>query len=139
MEPIVTVSRVATFCSAHRLNSNLLSKEENEEIFGKCNNPHGHNYSIQVFVRGPVSPVTGMVMNLRDLKSCLEIILPELDHKNLDIQVPFFKNRPSTAENIAYYLYCRVKKELGYFCTEEVRLQKVVVWETQNNCAEYYE
>ncbi|CAH2326258.1 6-pyruvoyl tetrahydrobiopterin synthase [Pelobates cultripes] len=89
------ISRSMTFSACHRLHSNSLSDEENKRIFGKCNNPngHGHNYKVIVTVRGKIDPVTGMVMNLTDLKKYMEeaIAIP-MDHKNLDQDVPYFKN-----------------------------------------------
>ncbi|CAH2326259.1 6-pyruvoyl tetrahydrobiopterin synthase [Pelobates cultripes] len=69
------ISRSMTFSACHRLHSNSLSDEENKRIFGKCNNPngHGHNYKVIVTVRGKIDPVTGMVMNLTDLKKYMEV------------------------------------------------------------------
>ncbi|KAJ0060673.1 hypothetical protein NL108_016871, partial [Boleophthalmus pectinirostris] len=70
-----------------------LSDEENKKVYGKCNNPngHGHNYKVEVTVRGKIDAKTGMVMNLTDLKRCIEdVIMTPLDHKNLDKDVPYF-------------------------------------------------
>lgn len=72
-----------------------LSDSVNKEIFGKCNNPngHGHNYSVEVTLRGPIDKLTGMVMNLTELKSAMDnSFLKDLDHKNIDKDVPHFKN-----------------------------------------------
>ncbi|KAG9475683.1 hypothetical protein GDO78_003864 [Eleutherodactylus coqui] len=91
---VTEIARTASFSACHRLHCNSLTEEENKRIFGKCNNPngHGHNYRVIVTVRGEINPVTGMVMNLTDLKKHMEeaIMIP-LDHKNLDRDVPFFK------------------------------------------------
>jgi 6-pyruvoyltetrahydropterin/6-carboxytetrahydropterin synthase len=97
MRPVVYLSRIETFSAAHRLHSPFLSIEENEKLYGKCNNPngHGHNYKVEVIVKGEVNPLTGMVMNLEDLKKCIKIaVMDILDHKNLDHDVPYFKDTP---------------------------------------------
>ncbi|XP_064254029.1 6-pyruvoyl tetrahydrobiopterin synthase isoform X10 [Passer domesticus] len=90
---LARLSRSVTFSACHRLHSKSLSDEENLKLFGKCNNPngHGHNYKVVVTVRGEIDPVSGMVMNLTDLKEYMqEAIMEPLDHKNLDKDVPYF-------------------------------------------------
>ncbi|XP_065385046.1 6-pyruvoyl tetrahydrobiopterin synthase isoform X2 [Macaca fascicularis] len=87
------VSRRVSFSASHRLYSKFLSDEENLKLFGKCSNPngHGHNYKVVVTVHGEIDPATGMVMNLADLKKYMEeAIMQPLDHKNLDMDVPYF-------------------------------------------------
>lgn len=74
----------------------MLSDEKNKEVYGKCNNPngHGHNYGLEVTIRGPVDPATGMVMNLDELKKYIEkVVMLRLDHKNLDLDVLYFRDR----------------------------------------------
>lgn len=78
--------------------SHDLSDEINQQIYGKCNNAngHGHNYTVEITLRGPVDPKTGMVMNIADLKDHMDhTIMKNLDHKNLDKDVPFFKSTVS--------------------------------------------
>uniref|UniRef100_A0A674GQS7 6-pyruvoyl tetrahydrobiopterin synthase n=1 Tax=Taeniopygia guttata TaxID=59729 RepID=A0A674GQS7_TAEGU len=90
---LARLSRSVTFSACHRLHSKSLSDEENLKLFGKCNNPngHGHNYKVVVTVRGEIDPVSGMVMNLTELKEFMqEAIMEPLDHKNLDKDVPYF-------------------------------------------------
>ena len=97
---LVRISRVETFCAAHRLHNPSLTDEENRAIFGKCNwpNGHGHNYRLEVTLRGPVDPRTGMVMNLVDLKAAIQdAVLSKVDHRNLDKDVPFFRGPPRPA------------------------------------------
>ncbi|XP_072339185.1 6-pyruvoyl tetrahydrobiopterin synthase isoform X2 [Scyliorhinus torazame] len=92
---MVMVTRVESFSAAHQLHSNCLNAEENKRIYGKCNNPngHGHNYKVEVTVRGEVNPLTGMVINITELKEHMqEAIIKPLDHKNLDKDVPYFTN-----------------------------------------------
>ncbi|KAM6044929.1 6-pyruvoyl tetrahydrobiopterin synthase isoform 1-T2 [Theristicus caerulescens] len=90
---LARLSRSVCFSACHRLHSKSLSDEENLKLFGKCNNPngHGHNYKVIVTVRGEIDPVSGMVINLTDLKEYMqEAIMEPLDHKNLDKDVPYF-------------------------------------------------
>ncbi|KAM9816862.1 6-pyruvoyl tetrahydrobiopterin synthase [Neosynchiropus ocellatus] len=112
-ERVGYITRVQSFSACHRLHSPQLSDEENRSVFGKCNNPngHGHNYKVEVTVRGKIHRSTGMVMNLTDLKKCIEeVIMIPLDHKNLDKDVPYFATVVSTTENLAVYIWdCMVK------------------------------
>ncbi|XP_008259579.2 6-pyruvoyl tetrahydrobiopterin synthase isoform X2 [Oryctolagus cuniculus] len=129
------VSRLVSFSASHRLHSNSLSNEENLKLFGKCNNPngHGHNYKVVVTVHGEIDPVTGMVMNLTELKKYMEeAILKPLDHKNLDLDVPYFTGVVSTTENVAVYIWENLQKLLPVGV-----LYKVKVYETDNNIVVY--
>ncbi|CAH1796418.1 unnamed protein product [Owenia fusiformis] len=129
--PVVYISRSETFSACHRLHSPLLSDEENRNIFGKCNNVngHGHNYKVEVILKGKVDPVTGMVLNLVDLKQYINKgVMDVLDHKNIDKDVPYFKSRVSTAENIAVFIWSQLKKLLP-----EGLLYEVKLYETEKN------
>ena len=133
--PIVMLTRVESFSSSHRLHSNQLSDEENLQIYGKCNNPngHGHNYKVEGTVRGPLDPKTGMVMNIADLKVVMnKAFMETLDHKNLDKDVPYFKDCVSTAENIAVYIWNRMQEGLPQGLLYEVKLH-----ETEKNIVVY--
>jgi 6-pyruvoyltetrahydropterin/6-carboxytetrahydropterin synthase len=93
-----------TFSAAHRLCVAGLSNEENHAIYGRCANPsgHGHNYDLEVAVRGQVDPVTGMVVNFYELNELVRVhILDKVDHKNLNDDVDFLKVLVPTAENLA--------------------------------------
>ncbi|XP_015246853.1 PREDICTED: 6-pyruvoyl tetrahydrobiopterin synthase [Cyprinodon variegatus] len=121
------ITRVQSFSACHRLHSLHLSDEENKEVYGKCNNPygHGHNYKVEVTVRGKIDPVTGMVMNLTDLKRCIEeVIMIPLDHKNLDKDVPYFANVVSTTENLAVYIWDNMVKALPANLLYEIRIHE---------------
>ena len=132
--PVVYITRKESFSASHRLHSLKLSDEENRSIFGKCNNKngHGHNYTVKVTIRGPVDPITGMVMNLTDLKKHMGSVLQPLDHKNLDLDVPFFADTCSTAENVAVYIWNNLTQLLP-----EGFLYEVKVNETDKNSARY--
>ncbi|XP_067914052.1 6-pyruvoyl tetrahydrobiopterin synthase [Heterodontus francisci] len=131
----VHVTRVESFSAAHHLHSNCLSAEENKRIFGKCNNPngHGHNYKVEVTVRGEVNPLTGMVINITELKEHMQkAIIEPLDHKNLDKDVPYFANLVSTTENVAVYIWDNLQKRLPPNLLYEVK-----VHETDKNIVVY--
>ena len=134
--PVVFITRKESFSASHRLHNPNLSDDENRTIFGKCNNEngHGHNYSVKVTVCGPVDPKTGMVINLTDLKKHMKSVLEPLDHRNLDIDVPYFRNVCSTAENISVYVWDRLAKLLP---EGEGSLYEVKVKETDKNSASY--
>ncbi|NXA74570.1 PTPS synthase, partial [Thryothorus ludovicianus] len=129
------LSRSVTFSACHRLHSKSLSDEENLKLFGKCNSPngHGHNYKVVVTVCGEIDPVSGMVMNLTDLKECMqEAIMEPLDHKNLDKDVPYFSEVVSTTENVAVFIWDSLQKLLP-----QGLLHKVEVHETEQNVVVY--
>ncbi|XP_028264371.1 6-pyruvoyl tetrahydrobiopterin synthase [Parambassis ranga] len=134
-ERIGYITRVQSFSACHRLHSVDLSDEENKKVFGKCNNPngHGHNYKVEVTVRGKIDPITGMVMNLTDLKKCIEeVIMIPLDHKNLDKDVPYFARVVSTTENLAVYIWDNMVKTLLPNLLYEIK-----IYETDKNIVVY--
>jgi 6-pyruvoyltetrahydropterin/6-carboxytetrahydropterin synthase len=129
------ITRRLTFSAAHRLHSDKLSPEENRRVFGKCNHPngHGHNYVLEVTVAGPIDATTGMVFNLTDLKDVMtDVVEHDIDHKNLNIDVPAFKTLNPTAENIAAVLWDLLEKRLKPGLLHEVKLI-----ETENNFVSY--
>lgn len=136
MLPIVYFTREQSFSASHRLHSALLSDEANRKVYGKCNNAngHGHNYKLLVTVRGPCDPVTGMVLNLSDLKRYIETaVMERLDHKNLDRDVPYFASTPSTTENVAVYIWDALRSQ---FAQPEL-LYEVKLYETDKNAVVY--
>ncbi|GBB87896.1 hypothetical protein RclHR1_01440011 [Rhizophagus clarus] len=139
MSSIVYLSRIETFSAAHRLHSPSLSDEENEKLYGKCNNPngHGHNYKVEVIVKGEIDPLTGMVMNLEDLKECIKItVMNVLDHKNLDHDVTYFKDIPSTSENLAVFIWYSIKDYLSEKSYKGI-LYEIKLYETEKNVVIY--
>lgn len=131
----VTVSRRAHFNAAHRLYRSNWSDEKNQAIFGKCNNPHyhGHNYELIVSVTGEVDPETGYVVDVKILKDFIKSEVEDvLDHKNLNLEVPEFKETNPTAENIVIFIYNKLKEVL------EERLElEVTLYETPRNFVSY--
>lgn len=126
--PVVELARRFTFSAAHRLHSKQLSDEENAALFGKCNhvNGHGHNYTAQLYFRGPVSPLNGMVVNITEVKKEVAKLEAILDHRNIDRDVLYFANVVSSAENIAVFIWEQLKAgPLTHV------LSCVEVWETE--------
>jgi 6-pyruvoyltetrahydropterin/6-carboxytetrahydropterin synthase len=132
---IVTVSRKAHFNAAHRLYRKDWSDEKNCAVFGKCSNPnfHGHNYELIVSVTGRINKETGYVMDMKILKDIIkEEIEDAFDHKNLNIEVPEFKDLNPTAENIVVITYNKIKAKLDPILDLEV-----VLYETPRNFVTY--
>ena len=131
----VTVHRKAHFNAAHRLYVKDWSFEKNQEVFGKCNNPHyhGHNYEITVSVTGEIDPKTGYLMDLKILKDIIkEEIEDRFDHKNLNEQVPEFKDLNPTAENIVVVCWEKIRNRID----KELELE-VTLYETPRNFVTY--
>ncbi|EHQ41862.1 6-pyruvoyl trahydropterin synthase family protein [Myroides odoratus] len=127
----LTVSRKAHFNAAHRLHRPDWSEEQNQTVFGKCNNPnfHGHNYELIVHVTGEVDPETGFVMDLKILSDLIKSEIEEaFDHKNLNLDVVEFKNLIPTAEYIAVVIW----QKLRPFIDKDKDLE-VVLYETSRN------
>ncbi|MEM1258666.1 MAG: 6-carboxytetrahydropterin synthase [Bacteroidota bacterium] len=131
----VKVSRKAHFNAAHRLYRKDWSFERNEAIFGKCNNPkyHGHNYDLIVSVTGEIDAETGYVMDMKVLKDLIkEQVENAMDHKNLNEEVPEFKNRNPTAENIAVVIFNKLRPHI-----DSSKELEVVLYETPRNFVTY--
>jgi 6-pyruvoyltetrahydropterin/6-carboxytetrahydropterin synthase len=128
----VLVSRRETFNAAHRLSDPQLSYDENRRLFGKCANLHGHNYVIEVVVAGEVDPVTGYVLDLKQLSAVIDrLIISDVDHRYLNTDVPWLDERIPTAENLALAFWERLRPALPAGALRSVRL-----WETDKNWAQ---
>jgi 6-pyruvoyltetrahydropterin/6-carboxytetrahydropterin synthase len=130
----IALGRRYKFAASHRLHSGELSEAENCRVYGKCNNPygHGHNYVVEVSVSGTVDSATGMVVNLADLDGYVEReVLEAFDHKSLNEDVPAFRGKVPTTENLCIEIFQRLK----HF--RPARLERVRVEETSNNAFEY--
>ncbi len=131
----VTVSRKAHFNAAHRLYRKDWSMEQNEAVFGLCNNPnfHGHNYELVVSVTGEIDPETGFVMDVKVLSDLIkEHIEIAFDHKNLNLDVPEFIDLNPTAEHIAVVIWNKLRPYIS--STKEL---EVVLYETPRNFVTY--
>jgi 6-pyruvoyltetrahydropterin/6-carboxytetrahydropterin synthase len=112
-----------------------LSKEQNDALFGKCNNPnwHGHNYTLDVSVIGEINPVTGYVIDLSQLKAIVEReVVDFVDHRNLNLDVPFMDGVIPTSENIILAFWRILEPAI-----RPAVLTRLVLWETDNNYVEY--
>jgi len=131
-QPTVLVSRRETFNAAHQLRNPRLSDDENERLFGKCVNLHGHNYALDVVVAGKVDEDSGYVLDLKLLSDLIyQQVIQYVDHRNLNTDVPWLEGCIPTAENLAVIFWERLKHELP-----EGVLHSVRVWETDKNWAE---
>lgn len=131
----VKVSRRAHFNAAHRLYRPDWSFKKNDAIFGKCNNPnfHGHNYELIVSVYGEIDQETGFVIDLKILKDLIKSEIENVfDHKNLNAEVPEFKELNPTAENIAVVIWNKLRPHI-----EKTKDLEVVLYETPRNFVTY--
>ncbi|MCH8029376.1 MAG: 6-carboxytetrahydropterin synthase [Candidatus Dadabacteria bacterium] len=134
-----SLTKVYRFSAGHRLHNKKFTPEENWEIFGKCTNElgHGHDYSVEVKVSGVICPETGMVINLGELNDLMNGIIEELDHKRLDIEVPFFRENQPSGELIVKYIWTRLEPKINKL--DGAKLTHLKLWETPKNYFEYFE
>ena len=133
---MVYLTRRVDFCASHRYRIERLSDEENFRIFGKCSyiHGHGHNYTLEVTVKGDVEPKTGMVINLTDLDAILkENVVEVMDHKFLNLDLEYFKETIPTTENMVIFIWDSLENLLGGCSLHRVRL-----YETPSLFADYY-
>jgi len=134
----VTIIRRERFSSAHKLWNPEWSEQENKNIFGGCSNPnwHGHNYELIVKVKGEINTETGFVMNLKDLSQILNTkIIDKLDHKNLNLDVDFLKNKKTSTEVLAVSIWEEIEDDIK---AKGSKLVSVKINETENNSVEYF-
>lgn len=134
----IYITRRETFNAAHKLWREDWSEEKNWEVFGKCSNKnwHGHNFAIYVTVKGSPSVDTGFVINLKDLSNILkEEVIEPLDHKNLNLDVPFLAGMLASTENMAIQIWERIKAPIADVGGELVKIKLI---ETENNYVEYF-
>ena len=123
MVPVLLTKRIE-FAAAHRYIKAEWDEAKNRAVFGPCYNPpaHGHNYMVEVTVLGEVDPKTGMVVNLFDLKRVLLNVLEEFDHKNLNLDMPYFEGRIPTSENLACVLWTKLDTQKSIGSLHAIRL-----------------
>jgi len=131
----VKVSRKEHFNAAHRLYNPDWTDEQNDKVFGKCNNPnfHGHNYELIVSLIGEIDPITGYVYDLKELSDIIkENVLLKLDHKNLNLDTEYFQSLNPTAENIVLVIWRILRQKID----PKFEL-KITLYETERNFVEY--
>jgi 6-pyruvoyltetrahydropterin/6-carboxytetrahydropterin synthase len=132
----VRVTRRVHFCAAHRLGRAEWTAAENTRVFGDCANEnwHGHNYELDVTVAGEIDPATGFVYDLKQLKDVVEReIIADVDHRNLNLDVPWLTDLNPTTENLVVAIWERLASALP----AHVQLVRLVLWETPRNYVEY--
>ena len=134
------VTRRYGFAASHRLHSVALSEEANQQLYGKCNNPfgHGHNYVVEVSVRGPLDAATGRTVDIGLLDELVrrQVIAP-FDHRNLNVEVAEFGAVVPTSENLGYEICRRLKRNWKeVFPGEWPKLEKIRIGETPRNIFE---
>ena len=135
---MIYLIRRERFSAAHRMFRQDWSDEKNREVFGKCSNPnwHGHNYVLWVTVKGESSDDHGFVMNINTLKRIIqEKVIAKIDHRNINLEVDFMKDKIATNENLATAIWNELKLPVE---KEGVQLHCVRIEETENNMIEYY-
>ncbi|MGA3097276.1 MAG: 6-carboxytetrahydropterin synthase [Bryobacteraceae bacterium] len=134
------VTRRYRFAASHRLHARQLSEEENQRVYGKCNNPygHGHNYVLEVSARGPLDPATGRAVDPAALDRLVERqVVAAFDHRNLNVEAPVFADAVPTSENLAVEICRRLKAAWNAeFPNEWPQLDRVRIAETANNIFE---
>ena len=134
----IFITRRETFNAAHRLRREDWSDSKNDEIFGKCSNKnwHGHNFELFVTVKGLPNPDTGFVINLKDLGSFIkENVIEKIDHKNINLDVPFMSGMMSSTENLAIGIWEQMESLIENKGGELVKIKLI---ETENNYVEYF-
>jgi len=137
MSKYVYLSRRVEFSASHVYHNPAFTTEENRRVFGKCNNPngHGHNYTLEVTVKGEVNGDTGFVLDLKDLKDILNSeVMDVFDHRHLNKEVPEFATEIPTTENIAISIWNRVAPNLN----SGTQMHRVRVYETPDLFVDYY-
>ena len=131
----ITICRKSHFNSAHKLYNKTWSKEKNLKVFGKCSyeNFHGHNYELIVKLYGEINEDTGMLMDLSDLKKIIKDEVEEkLDHKNLNLDIDYFKDKITSTENLAIYIWNILNDAINIECK-----LTVILYETPRNFVEF--
>lgn len=134
---MVYLTRHEHFNAAHKLSNPKWDKEKNLEVFGKCANEnwHGHNYELIVTVKGEVDPETGFLMDVKVLSQILmKEVCDKLDHKNLNLDVDFMRDKLPSTENLAMGIWALIVPHLP----GNVKLHSVKLYETRNICVEYF-
>jgi len=133
---MIYITRKEHFNAAHKLFRSEWSEEKNLQIFGKCSNPnwHGHNYVLHVTVKGEPDPETGFVIDLKILKQLIkERVTDKLDHKNINLDVEFMKDKLASTEVLAIEIWNQLEPVIN-----GAKLHAVRLFETDNNYVEYY-
>jgi 6-pyruvoyltetrahydropterin/6-carboxytetrahydropterin synthase len=134
---MVYLTRVEHFNAAHKLYNPAWSKEENDAVFGKCANEnwHGHNYELFVTIKGKPDPGTGFLFDAKQLSKLVnQYVIDHLDHKNLNVDVPFMQGKMCSSENLAIAIWQQLQPHLP----KQVQLHCIKLYETPRIFVEYF-
>ncbi len=135
---MIYLTRKEHFNAAHRVFKPEWDDEKNFEIFGKCSNPnwHGHNYTLLITVKGEVNPVTGYLVDLKKLRGVIrQKVVERLDHRNINLEVSFMKNKIASSENLAMAIWNELEREINELGAQ---LHCIRLEETENNYVEFF-
>lgn len=134
---MVYLTRVEHFNAAHKLYNPSWTKEQNDAVFGKCANEnwHGHNYELYVTIKGKPDPDTGFLFDAKQLSRLInQFVIEKLDHKNLNVDVPFMQGKMSSSENLAIAIWQQLQPQLP----RQVQLHCIKLYETPRIYVEYF-
>lgn len=131
MNPVIARRRL--FSTAHFYEQKAFTPERNREVFGACYTPHGHghNYVLEVFVEGPIDPAHGLVINVNDLDDVMKTVIEPFDHHHINFDVPAFRDKVPTTENLAAYFEREVRAELAK-AHPSLKLNRIRLFETDD-------
>lgn len=135
---MIYITRKENFNAAHKLARPDWSDDQNLEVFGKCANPnwHGHNYQLFVTVKGEIDHETGFLVDLKWLKNIInEHVIDKLDHRNLNLDVDFMKDKLASTENLAIAIWEQLVPHIN---SSNAQLHSIKIYETENNIIEYF-
>lgn len=135
---MIYITRKASFNAAHKLSRPDWTEDKNIEVYGGCANPnwHGHNYQLYVTVKGEVNPETGFLVDLKWLKEITnKYVVDKIDHKNLNLDVDFMKDKLASTENLAIAIWDQLAELIA---ESGAQLHSIKIYETENNFVEYF-
>ena len=137
MDHKTLLTKRVDFAASHRYWNPEWTEKRNRSVFGKCTSKygHGHNYILEVTIEGEVDPETGMIINLYDLKPIIDHVLKDFDHKHLNDDNIYFRDRIPTTENIARVFWELIEKQLGK--GTKYRLYRIRLYETPDLFVDY--
>ncbi|MCB9262054.1 MAG: 6-carboxytetrahydropterin synthase [Flavobacteriales bacterium] len=133
---MVYITRKEHFNAAHKLFNPHWSEEQNEAVYGKCANKnwHGHNFDLYVTIKGTPDPETGFILDLKKLRDIIQnSVIEQLDHKNINMDVPWMAGKLASIENIAIGIWEQLEPQIT-----GGKLHRIKLWETHNNYVEYF-
>jgi len=138
---MVYITKQVHFCAAHKLYNPDWSEEKNMDIFGPCANQnwHGHNFDLYITIKGDPDPDTGFIMNFKELKHIVNReIVDQVDHKNLNLDVPFLQDKMTTCENLIVEFWNILEPLILEKSNHSAQLHKLKLYETPTSYAEYF-